>query len=111
MTQDKDLGSLQKKIFNGKSFKGLETVLSKDTPGTNIEVESNTSTGSTIKEKKAKVLTIIRKYLDISLHYLIHGMREPCEVFDVIEKYCIGDKKEKLLILEDSLNNSEGRYF
>eukprot|EP00924_Labyrinthula_sp_SR-Ha-C_P006147 maker-scaffold_54-snap-gene-1.24-mRNA-1 protein AED:0.37 eAED:0.41 QI:0/0/0/0.5/1/1/2/0/516 len=63
------------------------------------------------KEKKAKVLTIIRKYLDISLHYLIHGIREPSEVINIIEKYCIGNKTERILRLEDSLSNPEGRYF
>eukprot|EP00924_Labyrinthula_sp_SR-Ha-C_P000169 snap_masked-scaffold_39-processed-gene-2.38-mRNA-1 protein AED:1.00 eAED:1.00 QI:0/0/0/0/1/1/2/0/126 len=114
MTQDKDIGNLvltgKNNFIQWKEFISLEAVFTKDIPGTNIEVESNTSTGSSMKEKKAKVLTIVRKYLDINLHYLIHGIRKPSEVFGVIEKYCIGNKKEKLMTLDDSLNNPEGRY-
>eukprot|EP00924_Labyrinthula_sp_SR-Ha-C_P000677 snap_masked-scaffold_7-processed-gene-0.4-mRNA-1 protein AED:1.00 eAED:1.00 QI:0/-1/0/0/-1/1/1/0/119 len=119
MTQDKDIGNL---VLSSKNHyiqwqefitiliesKDLDKVLSKNDTS-NSENESEATEDTSLKEKKAKVLTIIRKYLDINLHYLIHGIKDPVEVFNIIEKYCIGNKAERILKLEDSLSNPEGR--
>eukprot|EP00924_Labyrinthula_sp_SR-Ha-C_P008848 snap_masked-scaffold_2-processed-gene-4.22-mRNA-1 protein AED:1.00 eAED:1.00 QI:0/0/0/0/1/1/2/0/771 len=63
------------------------------------------------KAQKAKALTIIKKHLDFSLHHVLHGIRNPVEAFDLLEKYCIGNKEIKLMHLENELDNVKGRFF
>eukprot|EP00924_Labyrinthula_sp_SR-Ha-C_P012158 snap_masked-scaffold_26-processed-gene-4.134-mRNA-1 protein AED:1.00 eAED:1.00 QI:0/-1/0/0/-1/1/1/0/328 len=63
------------------------------------------------KEKNAKALTILRRHITISLHYLIHGVKYPAEALKIIEEYCIGNKDQFLLNLEDQLNKPSGRFF
>eukprot|EP00924_Labyrinthula_sp_SR-Ha-C_P002007 snap_masked-scaffold_30-processed-gene-3.105-mRNA-1 protein AED:1.00 eAED:1.00 QI:0/-1/0/0/-1/1/1/0/178 len=94
--------------------KGLDFVLTSkenliEENDSSLSEEGNNKT--TIRASKAKVLTIIRKHLDMSLHYLIHGIKQPHEAIEIIEQYCIGNKNEHLLLLEDQLNTPEGRYF
>eukprot|EP00924_Labyrinthula_sp_SR-Ha-C_P015634 snap_masked-scaffold_4-processed-gene-5.26-mRNA-1 protein AED:1.00 eAED:1.00 QI:0/0/0/0/1/1/2/0/252 len=57
------------------------------------------------KAQKAKALTIIKKYLDFSLHHFFH------ETLEVLEKYCIRKEEVKLLQLENELDRPQGRFF
>eukprot|EP00924_Labyrinthula_sp_SR-Ha-C_P011895 snap_masked-scaffold_76-processed-gene-0.56-mRNA-1 protein AED:1.00 eAED:1.00 QI:0/-1/0/0/-1/1/1/0/416 len=118
MSQDKDIGNLilrgKHNLIQWKEFiailiesKGLSHILEEK----DFLDNDDPSVVSKRKEERAKALTIIRKYLDISLHYLIHGVRKPKEAFSIIEVHCIGDKDETILKLEDKLSNPEGRYF
>eukprot|EP00924_Labyrinthula_sp_SR-Ha-C_P001401 snap_masked-scaffold_44-processed-gene-1.42-mRNA-1 protein AED:1.00 eAED:1.00 QI:0/-1/0/0/-1/1/1/0/134 len=90
--------------------KGLESTINNqenftDTPDTFGFIQSNE------KEKKAKAITILRRHIDISLHYLVHGVKSPATALQIVEEYCIGNKDQYLLTLEDKLNNSSGRFF
>eukprot|EP00924_Labyrinthula_sp_SR-Ha-C_P000148 snap_masked-scaffold_39-processed-gene-2.63-mRNA-1 protein AED:0.47 eAED:0.47 QI:0/-1/0/1/-1/1/1/0/1363 len=95
-------------IINLVESKDLEHVLTGEDV---IEPSNEGSSTLSTKTSKAKVLKIIRQHLDILLHYLIHGIKDPKEAMKVIENYCIGNRAEMLLLLEDKLNKPDGRYF